>query len=145
MSVRIELKANPTEEERLAILAPLVDYNAQQAGDGLSEKLALLVRDEVSGEILGGLHARVLYRWLFVELLVVPEQTRGQGMGSTLMQRAEDLARERGCVGVWLDTFEFQAPDFYRQHGYTEFGHIDEYPPGHKRFFFQKRLTSSEK
>lgn len=145
MSVRIELKANPTEEERLAILAPLVDYNAQQAGDGLSEKLALLVRDDVSGEILGGLHARVLYRWLFVELLVVPEQTRGQGMGSTLMQRAEDLARERGCVGVWLDTFEFQAPDFYRQHGYTEFGHIDDYPPGHKRFFFQKRLTSSEK
>jgi len=145
MSVRIELKANPTEEERLAILAPLVDYNAQQAGDGLSEKLALLVRDEVSGEILGGLHARVLYRWLFVELLVVPEQTRGQGMGSTLMQRAEDLARERGCVGVWLDTFEFQAPDFYRQRGYTEFGHIDDYPPGHKRFFFQKRLTSSEK
>lgn len=145
MSVRIELKANPTEEERLAILAPLVDYNAQQAGDGLSEKLALLVRDEVSGEILGGLHARVLYRWLFVELLVVPEQTRGQGMGSTLMQRAEDLARERGCVGVWLDTFEFQAPDFYRQHGYTEFGHIDDYPPGHKRFFFQKLLTSSEK
>lgn len=144
MSVRIELKANPTEEERLAILAPLVDYNAQQAGDGLSEKLALLVRDEVTGEILGGLHARVLYRWLFVELLVVPEQTRGQGMGSTLMQRAEDLARERGCVGVWLDTFEFQAPDFYRQHGYTEFGHIDDYPPGHKRFFFQKRLTSSE-
>jgi hypothetical protein len=44
-------------------------------------------------------------------------------------------------VGVWLDTFDFQAPEFYRQHGYVEFGHIDDYPPGHKRYFFQKRLA----
>lgn len=144
MSVRIELTLNPTEEERLAILEPLKRYNAQEAGDGKSEKLALMVRDELNDEIIGGLHARVLYRWLFIELLVVPDQTRGQGMGSRLMQMAEDLARERNCVGVWLDTFDFQAPDFYRKHGYSEFGHIDDYPPGHKRFFFQKRLTSAD-
>lgn len=144
MSVRIELTLNPTEEERLAILEPLKRYNAQEAGDGKSEKLALVVRDELNDEIIGGLHARVLYRWLFIELLVVPDQTRGQGMGSRLMQMAEDLARERNCVGVWLDTFDFQAPDFYRKHGYSEFGHIDDYPPGHKRFFFQKRLTSAD-
>jgi hypothetical protein len=31
----------------------------------------------------------------------------------------------------------------YRKMGYSEFGHIVDYPPGHKRFFFQKRLTSS--
>lgn len=144
MSVRIELTLNPTEEQRLAILEPLKRYNAQEAGDGKSEKLALMVRDELNDEIIGGLHARVLYRWLFIELLVVPDQTRGQGMGSRLMQMAEDLARERNCVGVWLDTFDFQAPDFYRKHGYSEFGHIDDYPPGHKRFFFQKRLTSAD-
>jgi len=141
MSVRIELSTNPTEEQRLAILEPLRGYNAAQAGDGQSEKLALLVRDEHDDSIIGGLHARVLYRWLFIELLVVPEQTRGQGMGTTLMNMAEELARERGCVGIWLDTFDFQAPEFYRKHGYSEFGQIEDYPPGHKRFFFQKRLT----
>ncbi|MBA1232747.1 GNAT family N-acetyltransferase [Pseudomonas viridiflava] len=142
MSVNIEVKTDPTEDDRLAILEPLRRYNADKAGDGLSEKLALLVRDEQTGEIIGGLHGRFFYRWLFIELLVVPEQTRGQGTGSRLMQMAEDLAREKNCIGMWLDTFDFQAPDFYRNHGFTEFGQIEDYPPGHARFFFQKRLSA---
>lgn len=139
MTLRIELTQSPTNEEREAILAPLRDYNTSQAGPGNSELIALLVRGE-NDEILGGLYARMLYQWLFIELLSVPEQARGQGMGSKLMQMAEDLAREKGCVGVWLDTFDFQAPEFYKKHGCSELGQIVDYPPGHKRFFFQKRL-----
>jgi GNAT superfamily N-acetyltransferase len=140
MSVRIEFKSNPSEDERLQILEPLRAYNAAKAGDGLSEKFALFVRDETTDAVIGGLHGRILYRWLFIELLVIPEQTRGQRMGSQLMDMAESFARERNCVGVWLDTFDFQAPDVYRKHGYQEFGHLDDYPPGHQRLFFQKRL-----
>ena len=140
MSVRIEFKSNPSENERLQILEPLRAYNAAKAGDGLSEKFALFVRDETTDAVIGGLHGRILYRWLFIELLVIPEQTRGQRMGSQLMDMAESFARERNCVGVWLDTFDFQAPDFYRKHGYQEFGRLDDYPPGHQRLFFQKRL-----
>ncbi|WP_095192687.1 GNAT family N-acetyltransferase [Pseudomonas sp. Irchel 3A7] len=144
MTLRIELTQSPTNEEREAILAPLRDYNTLQAGPGNSELIALLVRGE-NDEILGGLYARMLYQWLFIELLSVPEQARGQGMGSKLMQMAEDLAREKGCVGVWLDTFDFQAPEFYKKHGYSELGQIVDYPPGHKRVFFQKRLSDHNK
>lgn len=107
----------------------------------MSEQIALLVRDE-HDEILGGLYGRVFYQWFFVELLSVPEQGRGQGIGSRLMQMAEDLAREKECVGIWLDTFDFQAPQFYKKLGYSELGHIADYPPGHRRFFFQKRLNN---
>lgn len=140
MTVRIEFKSNPSEEERQHILEPLRAYNAAQAGDGQSEKFAFFVRDPDTDAVLGGLHGYILYRWLFIELLVVPEQTRGKRMGSQLMERAEDFARERNCVGVWLDTFDFQAPDFYRKQGYTEFGRLEDYPPGHRRMFLQKRL-----
>lgn len=140
MSVRIEFTGQPTEEDQLAILKPLRAYNVSQAGDAGAEKFALLVRDEHTNEVLGGLHGKLLYRWMFIELLVVPEQTRGQGMGSRLMGMAEDLAREKNCVGIWLDTFDFQAPDFYRRHGFSEFGQLQDYPPGHQRLFFHKRL-----
>jgi len=140
MPLRIEQSKNPTDEERQAILLPLLAYNAQKAGVSTPEPITLLVRDE-SGEILGGLHGRVFYRWLYIDLLSVPEQGRGQGIGSTLMQMAEDLAREKDCIGVWLDTFDFQAPAFYRKLGYSELGQIADYPPGHTRFFFQKRLA----
>jgi GNAT superfamily N-acetyltransferase len=144
MNVRIEHTANPTEEDVLAILTPLRAYNVSQAGDAGAEKFALLVRDEDGDQVLGGLHGKLLYRWMFIELLAVPEQARGQGLGTRLMTMAEELARDKGCVGIWLDTFDFQAPEFYRALGYSEFAQINDYPPGHRRFFFQKRLDQSD-
>jgi GNAT superfamily N-acetyltransferase len=141
MTLRIEQSQDPTDDERQAIRLPLRAYNASKAGVTVDEPIALLVRDE-HDDILGGLYASVFYQWMYIELLSVPEHARGQGLGSRLMQMAEDLAREKGCVGIWLDTFEFQAPGFYKKMGYSELGHIADYPPGHKRFFFQKRLIN---
>ncbi|MGV6394152.1 GNAT family N-acetyltransferase [Pseudomonas caspiana] len=140
MSVRIETTTNPTDEDYLGILTPLRAFNVSRAGDAGAEKFALLIRDEHSDEVLGGLYGSLLYRWMFIELLAVPEQARGQGLGSRLMAMAETLANEKNCVGIWLDTFDFQAPEFYRSLGFSEFGQVNDYPPGHRRYFFQKRL-----
>ena len=139
MTLRIELSQAPTEEQRAAILAPLRAYNIAKAGPSLYEPVALLVRDD-NDAILGGLYGHTFYRWLFIELLAVPEEGRGQGIGSKLMNMVEEFAREKDCVGIWLDTFDFQAPGFYKKLGYTECGEIVDYPLGHKRHFFQKRL-----
>jgi ribosomal protein S18 acetylase RimI-like enzyme len=57
---------------------------------------------------------------------------------------AEDLAREMNCIGIWLDTFDFQAPEFYRRLGFSEFGQIEDHPPGHRRFFMRKRLQPGD-
>lgn len=143
MTLRIERTDTPTDEERQAILAPLRAYNTAKTGGTVPELVAWLVRDE-HDEIVGGLYGRVFFRWLYIELLVVPEQARGQGTGSTLMQMAEELAREKNCVGIWLETFDFQAPEFYRRHGFTKVGQIDDYPPGHQHFFLQKRLAPAD-
>jgi GNAT superfamily N-acetyltransferase len=140
MSARIEMKVNPGEDELSAILRPLRAHNRSKAGDPKPEAIALLVRDEQTSEIIGGLYGEIFYRWLFIDLLAIPEQARGQGTGSRLMNMAENVAREKGCVGIWLDTFDFQAPAFYQKHGFTEFGHLDDFPPEHTRYFFQKRL-----
>ena len=40
-----------------------------------------------------------------------------------------------------LDTFAFQAPAFYEKQGYTLFGTIEDLPPGHARYFLQKRFA----
>ncbi len=141
MPPRIEMTATPSADDRAAILKPLRAHNNAKAGDPMAETFALLVRDELTNEIIGGLQGEIFYRWLYIELLAVPEQARGEGTGSRLMDMAQTLAREKGCVGIWLDTFDFQAPDFYKRLGFTEFGHLDDFPPGHKRFFLQKRLA----
>jgi GNAT superfamily N-acetyltransferase len=70
----------------------------------------------------------------------LPDALRHQRIGSELMARAEAEARARGCIGVYIDTFSFQARPFYEKHGYTVFAEITDYPPGHSRFFLSKRL-----
>ena len=92
------------------------------------------------GAIKAGIRFFTALEWLFVHLLWVGEPYRGQGVGSRLITEAEQAARERGCHGAYVDTFTFQAPKFYERLGYREFGRLDDFPPGHSRIWFAKRL-----
>ena len=122
------------------ILGGLVGYNAAQAGAGGHRLLAVLVKDEV-GKVLGGLWGSTAWEWLFVHLFWLPEGLRGDGLGRDLLHRAEVEALSRGCRNAWLDTYSFQARGFYEKLGYRVFGTLVDYPPGHHRFFLQKRLS----
>jgi GNAT superfamily N-acetyltransferase len=73
-------------------------------------------------------------------LVYLPEDLRGAGLGRQLMEQAEQEAIHRGCHIIWLDTFTFQARGFYERLGYTVFGTLEDYPPGHSRFFLRKNL-----
>ncbi|TLG90681.1 GNAT family N-acetyltransferase [Pseudomonas edaphica] len=141
MELAMEVSFDVTAQEREAILKPLRAFNRSHTGQMPSETVGILLRDPASQEVVGGLYGEISFGWLFIELLSIPDQMRTQGTGTRLMRAAEDLARERGCEGIWLDTFSFQAPAFYRKQGFTEFGHIADFPPGHKRHFFHKRLS----
>lgn len=140
MTLTLIVSDMPDDRDRDAILVPLRAHNIAHAGDAGSRPVAILLADE-SGARVGGLWGRYSYGWLFVEYLAVPEAYRGADHGTALMARAEKIAREQGCVGIWLDTFSFQARGFYEKLGFTLFGQIDDFPPGHQRFFLQKRLA----
>jgi GNAT superfamily N-acetyltransferase len=131
----------PDEGDRKAVLDALLAFNEKAGGPSRLQPLAVLIRDPANGKTLGGLWGRTSYDWLFVEFLVVPEQFRGQDIGSELLSRAEDIARQRGCVGVWLDTYAFQAPGFYKKRGYEIFGTIEDHPRGARRFFLKKTFA----
>lgn len=136
----LETKLHPNQDDRDAILNPLLAYNASKAGDEGYKPLAIFLRDD-EGEIQGGLWAKCYYRWLFIELLFVPEVMRGQQLGAKLLAQAEQWAKEENCVGIWLDTFSFQAPGFYEKQGYAVFGKLEQYPPdAHQRIFLRKLL-----
>jgi GNAT superfamily N-acetyltransferase len=136
-SVTVSVIANPSEEDRRAVLDPLLAYNRAKTGDDRYEPIAIMLRDG-TGAAIGGLWAQLYYDWLFVELLFVPESLRGQKLGSTLLRQAEQIAKEKTCVGIWLDTFSFQAPGFYEKHGFERFGALQDYPRGKERIFFRK-------
>jgi GNAT superfamily N-acetyltransferase len=126
-------------EGREAILDLLGEFNLQNAPDPDFRLLGLLLKDE-QGATIGGLWGRSAYEWLFIELLFVPDNLRGSGVGTQLMRQAEEIARERHCTGVWLDTFAFQALPFYQKLGYTVFGELKDHPRGISQYWLQKRF-----
>lgn len=139
MAPQILVTDAPGQAAYDAILAGIVAYNDSHAEPSGYRLLAVLVKDE-AGKVLGGLWGSTGWQWLFVHLLWLPETLRGAGLGRDLLHRAEAEAMARGCGNVWLDTFSFQARGFYERLGYTVFGTLEGYPPGHRRYFLQKRL-----
>lgn len=143
MKSTYEITMHDKQDSRDAaeILAGLQEYNAEFAGGRDYRELTVAVRDPISKKLVAGLHGSTQWGWLFVKWLWVSRDCRTKGMGKTILKDAEDEARARGCRGVWLDTFSFQAPGFYEKQGYTRFGEIPEYPKApHARFFYRKTL-----
>ena len=139
MTPTITLTDAPEAQARAAILAPLMRFNL--AGAGRSEgyrRLAILLSDPGTDEVLGGLWGETYYARLHIDLLLIPEKLRRTGIGRRLMGDAEAEALRRGCLGAWLDTYSFQARGFYERLGYHVFGTIEDFPPGHRRFFLKK-------
>jgi len=139
MTISITRVPAPTPDDYETIGAPLRAFNHRVGGDPRRVPVALLLNGP-DGSASGGLWGKITYDWLFVEMLAVPENLRGQGHGEALMAHAEAIAREHGCVGIWLDTYAFQARGFYEKLGFTIFGTLDDHPRGQSRFFLQKRL-----
>jgi GNAT superfamily N-acetyltransferase len=81
----------------------------------VSEPLAIILQCPESDAIIGELWGESYYDWLFVNFLIAPDEFRNCGVGSALMKKAEEIAMSRGCAGIRLDTFSFQALGFYEK------------------------------
>lgn len=139
MSYQLHAIEAPDAADREAIAAPLRAYNLSKVPTLDIQPLVIALRD-AQGRTMGGLWGETALDWLHIDLLGVPESMRGQNVGTALLLRAEEIARERGCVGAWLDTFAFQARGFYEKLGYSVFGEIPDHPVGGARYFLRKRF-----
>jgi len=115
------------------------EYNEKEGGESNSQLLCYVLQipdQEVVGGVIGETH----WDWLYVNLMWIREDLRGRGFGHKLLTFAEDEARQRGAKNAYLDTFSFQAPGFYKKHGYRVFGELKEFPTGHQRYYLKKEL-----
>jgi len=117
----------------------IVEYNTQQAGDDQGKNLCFVLRSP-DQEIVGGVIGATYWDWLYINLMWIKEELRGRGYGYQLLMLAEEEGRKRGAKQAYLDTFSFQAPNFYKKCGYAVFGELHDFPPGHQRYFLTKQL-----
>lgn len=137
--MEFEITNDVSEKDQNAVFQGLLKYNRSHLGDSEPEDLGIYLRNE-EGMVTAGLVGNTFGLWLMVRYLWISEELREQGIGSRLLLKAEETAKERGCRYVFLDTFSFQAPDFYKKYGYTEVLTLENYPVDGKRHYFTKTL-----
>ena len=137
--IGIAEESDPDGVAAKAISAGLDAYNEAFLPAARVRRLVLVGRD-AKGAIQSGLIGVTAANWAFVAELWVAEAFRKQGIGSRLLAQAERVAKTRGCDFVYLDTFTFQAPEFYKRLGYREFGRLENCPTGFSRVWLAKGL-----
>lgn len=133
-------REDDAKPEDLQILGDGIEsYTRAKIADRHRQKLAFFLRD-AENRIVGGVYGNSGWNWLYINMLWVSEAVRGSGFGTALIRAAEQEALQRGCPNIYLDTFTFQAVDFYLKLGYTIFGELEDFPPGERRVFLRKKL-----
>lgn len=140
-NLQIALETAPSSDDEKVVLDGLRAFNVSVIGDPRMRAVDVFVRDD-GGRVVGGLVGWIKWRWLYVSKLWIPESLRGRDIGSQLMATAEAHAWREGCLGAYLDTFEYQALPFYQKLGYELFGTLDGFPPGYRQFYLRKLRPS---
>jgi ribosomal protein S18 acetylase RimI-like enzyme len=140
--LRLVLEPDAGQSVRNYLDERLNAHNIAATGISAYCDLAILLKDD-GDEILGGLLAETWGDWLHIKVLWVAEEVRAVGHGRQMMAMAERYAAERGYRNAYLSTFSFQARPFYEKLGYKVFSVLEDFPPGHAKYYMRKRLENA--
>ena len=132
---------NPSDEEINFVNDALRQFNDQKVGPDNHVLLNIVEYDE-NKTIIAGILGGTYWGWMHIDILWVDEKYRKQGLGSKLLEAAESEAKKRGCHSVHIDTMSWQAPEFYKKHGYKIISELDDIPAGNKKYHLIKNLEA---
>lgn len=138
--LHLEIDQHPSDADMRSLSETLFRWNMETSGADDFRPFAVWIRDS-SGGIVGGAAGWSRWEWAHLETLWIEPEHRGCGHGSKLLAMAESVARGRGCRLIDLETFSFQAPDFYARHGWAEVWVLDGIAHGIRRHHFRKDLA----
>jgi ribosomal protein S18 acetylase RimI-like enzyme len=128
----------PSEREKRAFYEGFKAFNRQHTpADHLH---FVFTAQTQTGCVVGGVDGVSYWGRLHVDNLFVSADWRGLGIGRQLMEMAELLARDRGCLGINVDTFTFQAPGFYEKLGFQKIGEVNGYLNDYRRIYYTKNF-----
>lgn len=135
-----------TKQDQDYLIDRLVEYNLSQVKSEQEENFIDLSMKVVEDDkIIAGIIAK-MYCWniVYVDTLWVDPDYRGRRIGEKLLTMLENEAKLKGAKLVHLDTFDFQAKDFYLKQGYEIFGKLEDCPENHRRYYMKKALQQIE-
>ena len=144
MEIKTEFTIEPCEKENIKkIVDGLNEYNLNKvpAIADIWTRLEFVAKDENGIEIGGILAGLGYWNGLEIKIMWVKEEYRKKGVGTRILKHAEKIAIEKRAEISMVDTFDFQAEEFYLKNGYKPIGEMKGFPKGHRRIYFSKKLT----
>ena len=131
-----------TDEEAEFIDDSLVEFNLSKVPPTQEDFISFntKVTDDDGNVIAGCLAGMYFWNVVYIDILWVDERYRKKGLGSALLKEVERKAKEEGGYIVHLDTFDWQAKEFYEKNGYTVFGTLENCPKDHNRYYMTKTI-----
>ena len=118
---------NATDADIEEIRDGLRAHNLPFLENVMDSDIAVYVADQ-GGKKVGGAVGRLFGKWLMIRFVWVDPKYKGKQLGSQLMNQLEALARDNGAEHAHLETFSFQAKDFYLKLGYELKLTLEDYP-----------------
>jgi ribosomal protein S18 acetylase RimI-like enzyme len=132
-----------SQEDSDYIREKVIEYNLSLLPDEVKQssmKVSSVLRND-EGKIVGGITGTIVWYHLHIDYLWVDNSLRGKGYGKELLNHIEKTAKENNCRLILLDTFSFQAPEFYQKCGYKVIGKVEDHPKGYNQYYLEKKLT----
>ncbi len=113
---------------------------ANDAAAALDEvaPIACFARD-ANGVVIGGAVGRTWGSCCELQQLWTDPAYRRRGVARRILTAFEGKAQQAGCTDFFLETFSFQAPDFYRSMGYSVGYANTAFPHGIVKYHMRKR------
>ena len=132
---------NSSERDKEFIHECLQNYNAPFMRNYTDYSFHI----EEDGEIIAGIVAASISDTIEIDYLYVEETHREKGFGSMLLSEIEARAKRAGIHRILLNTYSFQAPDFYRKNGFEEIFEINPCFDQYSQYYFIKNLKDTTK
>ena len=93
-----------------------------------------------NGELTAGCKGEIAFKSAHISELWVAENHRGKGVGSALLAEAEQLALDKGCHRIHLETRTEGGRRLYERTGYHVFGTLANYVGTQSFYYLEKPL-----
>ena len=130
-----------TNEEFEFICENLIRHNVENTF-GLLKKpgVDIVLFLKIDDKVIGAISCDTFNMSLYIDVMWLDKAYRGRGYGKALLEQAEIIAKEKGCIFSHTSTFSYQSPEFYKACGYEIFAELNDYPNDIVQYFYKKKL-----
>ena len=118
----------------------IIDYGILQQKGDIPVKLFCSCKNN-DGVFVGAVMGAKTLNLFFISHIFVEEKIRNNKIGSELLAKIEESAKNEGCTILRLNTFNDLSHRFYENNGFIETVRINNYMNGFDLVFYEKSIS----